>query len=83
MHFFIPDWVHTPQEALYRTAAVCIQLLPLPAAWSVCDELGLMVCDDRMFGNKWESGTYDFEQETEYEAECQTMKLRSLLTISA
>lgn len=42
-----------------------------------------MICNDLMFGNNWESGTYDFEQETEREAGYQTMRFGNHLTLSA
>jgi beta-mannosidase len=36
--------------------------------YTICDELGIMVWQDFMFGNGWQPGTYDFKQEIEAEA---------------
>jgi beta-mannosidase len=45
--------------------------------YNLCDELGLMVWQDFMFGNEWQPGTYDFKQEVEKEAEDQLHRLRN------
>jgi beta-mannosidase len=45
--------------------------------YSICDELGLMVWQDFMFGNDWQPGTYDFKQNVEAEAEDQVRRLRN------
>ncbi len=45
--------------------------------YSICDELGLMVWQDFMFGNDWQPGTYDFKQNIEAEAEEQVRRLRN------
>ena len=45
--------------------------------YSICDELGLMVWQDLMFGNDWQPGTYDFKQEIQREAEYQMRRLRN------
>ena len=45
--------------------------------YSICDELGLMVWQDFMFGNDWQPGTYDFKQNIEAEAEDQVRRLRN------
>ena len=42
-----------------------------------CDELGLMVWHDLMFGNNWQPGTYDFKQNIEREAEYEITRLRN------
>ena len=44
--------------------------------YDICDELGLMVWQDFMFGNDWQPGTYDFKQNVEKEAEYQVTRLR-------
>ena len=44
--------------------------------YSICDELGLMVWQDFMFGNDWQPGTYSFKQNVEKEAEYQVRRLR-------
>jgi len=45
--------------------------------YSICDELGLMVWQDFMFGNDWQPGTYAFKQQMEAEAEDQVRRLRN------
>jgi beta-mannosidase len=45
--------------------------------YSICDELGLMVWQDFMFGNNWQPGTYAFKQNIESEAEDQVRRLRN------
>ena len=45
--------------------------------YAICDELGLMVWQDFMFGNEWQPGTYDFKQNVEQEAEYQVTRLRN------
>jgi beta-mannosidase len=45
--------------------------------YSICDELGLMVWQDIMFGNDWQPGTYNFKQNIEAEAEDQVRRLRN------
>jgi len=45
--------------------------------YELCDELGLMVWHDLMFGNNWQPGTYDFKQNIEREAEYQMTRLRN------
>lgn len=45
--------------------------------YSLCDELGLMVWQDFMFGNDWQPGTYDFKLNIEAEAEDQLRRLRN------
>jgi len=45
--------------------------------YDICDELGLMVFHDLMFGNNWQPGTYDFKQNIEREAEYQMTRLRN------
>ena len=44
--------------------------------YDICDELGLMVWEDFMFGNDWQPGTYAFKQNVEREAEDQLRRLR-------
>lgn len=44
--------------------------------YDLCDELGLMIWHDFMFGNEWQPGTYEFEQGVEKEAEDQLLRLR-------
>ncbi|HVZ18493.1 MAG TPA: glycoside hydrolase family 2 protein, partial [Terriglobales bacterium] len=44
--------------------------------YALCDELGIMVWQDFMFGNKWMPGTYDFKQNVAAEAEYQIKRLR-------
>jgi beta-mannosidase len=45
--------------------------------YDMCDEMGLMVWQDMMFGNDWQPGTYDFKQQIEREAEYQITRLRN------
>jgi beta-mannosidase len=45
--------------------------------YSICDELGLMVWQDFMFGNDWQPGTYAFKLNIESEAEDQVRRLRN------
>jgi beta-mannosidase len=45
--------------------------------YDICDELGLMVFHDLMFGNNWQPGTYDFKQNIQQEAEFQMTRLRN------
>jgi beta-mannosidase len=44
--------------------------------YDMCDELGIMVWEDFMFGNDWQPGTYAFKQNVEKEAEYQVRRLR-------
>jgi beta-mannosidase len=45
--------------------------------YAICDELGIMVWQDFMFGNDWQPGTYAFKQQIEAEAEDQVRRLRN------
>lgn len=45
--------------------------------FDICDELGLMVWQDFMFGNEWQPGTYAFKQNVEKEVEYQVTRLRN------
>jgi beta-mannosidase len=45
--------------------------------YSICDELGIMVWQDFMFGNDWQPGTYAFKLNMEAEAEDQVRRLRN------
>lgn len=45
--------------------------------YDLCDELGIMVWQDFMFGNDWQPGTYDFKQNVQQEAEYQVKRLRN------
>ena len=45
--------------------------------YQICDELGIMVWQDFMFGNDWQPGTYAFKQSIEAEAEDQVRRLRN------
>lgn len=45
--------------------------------YDICDELGLMVWQDFMFGNEWQPGTYAFKQNVEKEVEDQVRRLRN------
>jgi beta-mannosidase len=49
--------------------------------YAICDELGLMVWQDFMFGNDWQPGTYEFKQNIEAEAEDQVRRLRNHASI--
>ncbi len=44
--------------------------------YNLCDELGIMIWQDFMFGNDWQPGTYAFKQNAEKEAEYQVRRLR-------
>lgn len=45
--------------------------------YNLCDELGLMVWQDFMFGNDWQPGTYAFKQSVAQEIEYQVKRLRN------
>jgi len=45
--------------------------------YQICDELGIMVWQDFMFGNDWQPGTYSFKLNIEAEAEDQVKRLRN------
>ena len=45
--------------------------------YEICDELGIMVWQDFMFGNEWQPGTYAFKQNVEKEVEHQLRRLRN------
>lgn len=45
--------------------------------YNLCDELGLMVWQDFMFGNEWQPGTYDFKLRVEKEVRYQVARLRN------
>jgi beta-mannosidase len=45
--------------------------------YDLCDELGLMVWHDFMFGNEWQPGDYGFEQGVAKEAADQLVRLRN------
>ncbi len=45
--------------------------------YAICDELGIMVWQDFMFGNDWQPGTYAFKLNIEAEAEDQVRRLRN------
>ena len=45
--------------------------------YQICDELGILVWQDFMFGNDWQPGTYDFKLTMEAEAEDQVRRLRN------
>lgn len=44
--------------------------------YSLCDELGIMIWQDFMFGNEWQPGTYAFRENVAREAEYQIKRLR-------
>jgi beta-mannosidase len=44
--------------------------------YGLCDELGLMIWEDFMFGNDWQPGAYAFKQNVAREAEDQLRRLR-------
>ncbi|MGA9586522.1 MAG: glycoside hydrolase family 2 protein [Terracidiphilus sp.] len=45
--------------------------------YQICDELGIMVWQDFMFGNDWQPATYNFKLNIEAEAEDQVRRLRN------
>jgi beta-mannosidase len=45
--------------------------------YTLCDELGLMIWQDFMFGNDWQPGNASFKQNIEQEAEDQVRRLRN------
>jgi len=45
--------------------------------YNLCDELGIMIWQDFMFGNDWQPGTYAFKQNVEQEAVDQLRRLRN------
>lgn len=45
--------------------------------YDMCDQLGLMVWQDFMFGNNWQPGTYAFKQDVEKEVAYQVKRLRN------
>jgi beta-mannosidase len=45
--------------------------------YQICDELGIMVWQDFMFGNDWQPGTYAFREQVAREAEYQVTRLRN------
>ena len=49
--------------------------------YQICDELGIMVWQDFMFGNDWQPGAYDFKLNIEAEAEDQVRRLRNHASI--
>jgi beta-mannosidase len=45
--------------------------------YDLCDELGILIWHDFMFGGEWQPGTYDFRQSVEQEARDQLTRLRN------
>ena len=45
--------------------------------YDICDEVGIMIWQDFMFGNDWQPGTYAFKQSVAAEAEDQVRRLRN------
>jgi beta-mannosidase len=45
--------------------------------YAICDELGIMIWEDFMFGNDWQPGTYAFKLNIEAEAEDAVRRLRN------
>jgi len=45
--------------------------------YAMCDELGIMIWQDFMFGNDWQPGTYAFKLNVAQEAEDQVRRLRN------
>ncbi len=45
--------------------------------YEICDEMGIMVWQDFMFGNPWQPGTYSFKQNVAQEVEDQLKRLRN------
>ena len=45
--------------------------------YQICDELGIMIWQDFMYGNDWQPGTYNFKLTMEAEAEDQVRRLRN------
>jgi beta-mannosidase len=45
--------------------------------YDLCDELGIMIWQDFMFGNDWQPGTYDWKLNVTREAEQQVRRLRN------
>jgi len=45
--------------------------------YDLCDELGIMIWQDFMFGNDWQPGTYDWKLNVAREAEQQLKRLRN------
>ena len=45
--------------------------------YDICDELGIMIWQDFMFGNDWQPGTYDWKLNVAQEAEEQVRRLRN------